>query len=258
MINTFADLFAYWQKQVDAIDDLLKNPYIADSTKNELKRDKAQYEQTAHQVKTLLDRQSTDAARELTAAQEDESVRAYRAKLVAAMELADKDGRYLNAQGCQQAISALDFTVAALSQPIEPQGAVVGAEDIAVLRRLKAALPTVGLNGWFVGVQTLERVIAALPVAVGAGECERSREPVAERVGDMGEGTKLQLFREDDGDFIVSVMPAAHRIPDLQVQFCVPGSGGGSSRHTWDALCALHAAMHADSAPPATPAGKGE
>lgn len=74
----------------------------------------------------------------------------------------------------------------------------------------------------------------------------RHPDAIAERVGDMGEGTKLQLYREDDGDFIVSVMFERFRLPDMQVQFCVPGSGGGSSPATWDALCRLHAAMHQD------------
>ena len=72
------------------------------------------------------------------------------------------------------------------------------------------------------------------------------REVIAERPGDMGEGTKLQVYREDDGDFIVSVMPIGHRIPDIQVQFCVPGSGGGASTRTWNALRELHEALQAD------------
>ena len=69
MINNFTDLFAYWQRHVDDINRLLENPFISDGTRRELQRDQAQYEQTAHQVKTLLDRQSNEAARELTAAQ---------------------------------------------------------------------------------------------------------------------------------------------------------------------------------------------
>lgn len=104
-----------------------------------------------------------------------------------------------------------------------------------------------------VRLEDFNKVVAKLtspPHAADAldGEFKRHPEAVAERIGDMGEGTKLQLFREDDGDFIVSVMPEKHRIPDLQVQFCVPGRGGGSSRKTWDALCALHYAMHEDAA----------
>lgn len=69
---------------------------------------------------------------------------------------------------------------------------------------------------------------------------------VAARLGDMGEGTKLQLRREDDGDIIVCVMPAAHRIPDMEIQFCTPGAGGGSSPRTWAALVELFRAMQAD------------
>lgn len=71
-------------------------------------------------------------------------------------------------------------------------------------------------------------------------------EIIAERIGDMGEGTKLQVFKEEDGDFIISVMSIGHRIPEHQIQFCVPGIGGGCSPETWQALCALHEAILKD------------
>lgn len=75
-----------------------------------------------------------------------------------------------------------------------------------------------------------------------------STEAVTERTGDMGEGTKLQVCREDDGDLIVSVVPQDHRfsVDGQQVQFCVPGSGGGRSPRTWEALQALWKAMALD------------
>src|SRR5690606_27748048 len=34
-----------------------------------------------------------------------------------------------------------------------PPSAPVGAEDIEVLKRLRAALPDVGMNGWWLGVE---------------------------------------------------------------------------------------------------------
>lgn len=34
----------------------------------------------------------------------------------------------------------------------------------------------------------------------------------AERKGDMGEGRKLSLFREDDGDIIIGVIPENYRV----------------------------------------------
>lgn len=67
------------------------------------------------------------------------------------------------------------------------------------------------------------------------------KNPV-ERVGDMGEGLKLQLLKEDDGDIIVSVIPKDHKFGD-GVQFCTPGSGGGKSPKTWNALLDLFKAM---------------
>lgn len=72
-----------------------------------------------------------------------------------------------------------------------------------------------------------------------------SNEPSAARAGDMGEGRKLVLFKEEDGDIIVSVIPIDHKFGE-GVQFCTPGSGGGASPTTWEALLALWRAMHAD------------
>ena len=70
-----------------------------------------------------------------------------------------------------------------------------------------------------------------------------------ERVGDMGEGLKLQLFREDDGDIIVSVLPEKHKFSmNGGVQFCTAGSGGGRSEHTHAALVQLMVAMEKDAA----------
>lgn len=49
----------------------------------------------------------------------------------------------------------------ALSQQPAPS-ALVGAEDIEVLKRLRAALHDAPMNGWWLGVEVLDRVIAAL------------------------------------------------------------------------------------------------
>lgn len=53
------------------------------------------------------------------------------------------------------------------------------------------------------------------------------------RLGDMGEGTRLLLFKQDDGDVIVGVIPSGFRFPVHSIEFCVPGSGGGASPKTW-------------------------
>ncbi|WJJ55016.1 hypothetical protein [Xanthomonas phage RTH11] len=67
------------------------------------------------------------------------------------------------------------------------------------------------------------------------------------RQGDMGEGLKLEILREEDGDLIVSIMGVHDRFsPDHAIQFCVPGTGGGSSRHTFKALQDLRVAMALD------------
>jgi hypothetical protein len=65
----------------------------------------------------------------------------------------------------------------------------------------------------------------------------------ASRLGDMGEGRRLSLVRECDGDFIVSVVQAGHRFNPESVQFC---NSGCHSPHTHDALRALFGAMKAD------------
>jgi hypothetical protein len=57
-----------------------------------------------------------------------------------------------------------------------PPSAPVGVEDVEVLKRLRAALPDVGLNGWWLGVEVLDRVIDTLaqqPAAVGLSSEER-------------------------------------------------------------------------------------
>jgi hypothetical protein len=78
---------------------------------------------------------------------------------------------------------------------------------------------------------------------------ERARTTFIEetsRLGDMGEGLKLELLRDGDGDIIVSVLPAEHRFSDQSIEFCAPGNGGGSSPHTFLALQGLMAAMELD------------
>ena len=63
------------------------------------------------------------------------------------------------------------------------------------------------------------------------------------RQDDMGSG-KLRLLRDDDGDIIVSLVLPGHGF--LDVEFCVPGTGGGKSPRTWRALGELLRAMEMD------------
>lgn len=98
----------------------------------------------------------------------------------------------------------------------------------------------------------IQRAITGLEKLTTRPAAEAQEFPVGrqtERIGDMGEGLKLQLFREDDGDIIVSVLPEKHKVAmDGGVQFCTPFSGGGRSQHTHAALVQLMVAMEKDAA----------
>jgi hypothetical protein len=51
----------------------------------------------------------------------------------------------------------------AVAPLMQAKVAELSAEEWAVLRRLKAALPDVGVNGWSFGVRALEKILAAAP-----------------------------------------------------------------------------------------------
>lgn len=75
----------------------------------------------------------------------------------------------------------------------------------------------------------------------------------AARKDDMSQSDSLELFREDDGDWIVTVKKRhsiGHVIAQASVQFCTPGSGGGGSTHTFEALSNLAMAMGKDDTSP--------
>ncbi len=70
----------------------------------------------------------------------------------------------------------------------------------------------------------------------------------AERLEDMSAKGRLRLWREDDGDVIVEVLPEEDGLVGngASVQFCIPGTGGGRSPKTHAALLALMEAMAED------------
>jgi hypothetical protein len=73
------------------------------------------------------------------------------------------------------------------------------------------------------------------------------------RLEDMSARGQLRLFREEDGDIIVSIVPEGDdgRLKrSVSVQFCLPGSGGGGSPRTFKALQALLVAMQEDNEDP--------
>ncbi|GHG07846.1 hypothetical protein GCM10017161_42010 [Thalassotalea marina] len=52
-----------------------------------------------------------------------------------------------------------------------------------------------------------------------------------ERSGDMGQGTKLTLLKDYEGDIHISVMPIGHKFSMTSVEFC--NSGSKSHRTLW-------------------------
>ncbi len=66
------------------------------------------------------------------------------------------------------------------------------------------------------------------------------------RKGDMGEPMRLELFTDSDGDIYVAVLPNDHVFSEHCVEFCVPGTGGGRSPRTYEALRNLMTAMAED------------
>jgi hypothetical protein len=72
-----------------------------------------------------------------------------------------------------------------------------------------------------------------------------------ERKEDMSPDGNLTLIQQDDGDIIVAVYPSEEQRQgegeiSYSVEFCSPGSGGGRSRNTIQALRALIVAMVRD------------
>ncbi len=74
---------------------------------------------------------------------------------------------------------------------------------------------------------------------------------MVERREDMSPTGRLRLFRQDDGDVIVAIVPDKNGqdyklFKQCSVEFCSVGAGGGRSRHTLEALRALFVAMERD------------
>jgi hypothetical protein len=64
-----------------------------------------------------------------------------------------------------------------------------------------------------------------------------------ERSGDMGQGSKLTLLKDNEGDIHVSVMPIGHKASMTNVEFC---NSGSKSQRTLNALHELYNAMEDD------------
>jgi hypothetical protein len=79
---------------------------------------------------------------------------------------------------------------------------------------------------------------------------------ISERREDMSPLGRLRIVQQPDGDMIVCVIPDPNERGSMMpsVEFCMPSSGGGRSRHTLLALRALMEAMEKDNAE--TPIGE--
>ncbi len=66
---------------------------------------------------------------------------------------------------------------------------------------------------------------------------------VVGRTGDMGQGTKLVVMRDNEGDVHLSVCPIGHRFGMDRIEFCTSGS---KSPKTTTALIQLLHAMEED------------
>jgi hypothetical protein len=67
------------------------------------------------------------------------------------------------------------------------------------------------------------------------------------RIGDMDFKTALNVYMQDDGDFVLWVgHPFFPSDEKDKIEFCNIGMGGGRSEHTWYALKNLIKAIRAD------------
>jgi hypothetical protein len=67
------------------------------------------------------------------------------------------------------------------------------------------------------------------------------------RAEDMSPDGRLRIWQQEDGDFIVEIVPwSKEEKPSASVEFCTVGSGGGRSPHTRLALVALMEAIRQD------------
>ena len=94
----------------------------------------------------------------------------------------------------------------------------------------------------------LDKVFHARAETAQRGVVERY--PFPTRYGDMSRYNRLQVIQQEDGDMIVVVQEYPNNNLDrgkiASVEFCVPGSGGGRSSHTVQALRDLARAIERD------------
>ena len=72
---------------------------------------------------------------------------------------------------------------------------------------------------------------------------------VVTRRGDMSPEDRLRVFQQEDGDYILQIVPEydeRHPKPSLSVEFCTCCGGGGNSPHTRRAIAGLIEAIRKD------------
>lgn len=65
-------------------------------------------------------------------------------------------------------------------------------------------------------------------------------ENTVQRSGDMGQNTKLKIFKDNEGDIHLSIMPIGEHISMHSIEFC---NSGSHSKRTTNALYKLYEAM---------------
>ena len=83
----------------------------------------------------------------------------------------------------------------------------------------------------------------------GLSQNEKGGVMLTERLESMSPRGYLRLYRQEDGDILVSVGQSDGDdgwTSFATVEFCTPFSGGGGSEKTWNALCRLMVAMAED------------
>lgn len=74
---------------------------------------------------------------------------------------------------------------------------------------------------------------------------------VVTRRGDMSPETRLRVWQQEDGDYILEVVPEYDEKfpkPSVSVEFCTCCGGGGNSPHTRKAITDLIDAIRKDNA----------
>lgn len=114
---------------------------------------------------------------------------------------------------------------------------------VKAARELVAANDTGTADAYFVAVAGMLAAAQAM-AAQGQGTRPWPKQNDVGRYGDMHPDTHLRVGLDSDSDVYLSVWGDQ----GADIEFCVPGAGGGKSPRTREALVALMVAIEADNA----------